>query len=94
MATLRMGGQGERRAGCLGIRRIDSVSPGSWRERMTVRTFRDADAMHKFLNTSDNANYWAVLPAELETLKSGKYAFAGGKWHNVRTLDAFALAHI
>ena len=47
--------------------------------------------MHQFLNKSDNANNWKESALGL---KSGLYAYAGGKWHNVKTLDASILAHI
>lgn len=61
--------------------------------RLIVRTFKNADAMHKFLNTGSNAapGNWRVSN---KGLKSGTYAYAGGKWHNVKSLDASALAHI
>jgi hypothetical protein len=75
-------------------------------ERMTIRGFATLDTMHKFLNTGDNANHWRVTIDQTSThpgaygacdetkLKPGKYAYAGGQWHNVRKLDASVLAHI
>ena len=67
---------------------------GGWKgERMKVRTFPTADAMHKFLNTADNANHWREC-AEGDPMKRGTYAWAGGAWHNVRNLDPTELAHL
>lgn len=62
-------------------------------ERMIVRNFKTNDAMHKFLNTDDNANFWQEV-REGEPTKSGTYAYAGQAWHNVKNLDATELAHI
>ena len=60
-------------------------------ERVRVKTFKDADLMHKFLNSQPN-NDWQIN----ETLphKNGNYAYAGGVWHNVKSLDPSILAHI
>ena len=60
-------------------------------ERVTIRTFKVASDGHKFLNTGCNAVDWHEYTGELTP---GTYAFAGGRWHNVKTLDAMALAHI
>ncbi len=62
-------------------------------ERLQVRGFKYSDDMHKFLGTGDNAIFWRECKREGIT-KAGTYAFAGGKWHNVKTLDACILAHI
>jgi hypothetical protein len=65
------------------------------KQRLHVKTFKHRDDMHKFLNTGDNALHWTEL-CELHgiPMKAGIYAYAGGKWHNVKTLDPVALAHI
>lgn len=75
-------------------------------ERMKIRGFKSADAMHKFLNTDDNALHWRQTVNQLEInpnawgacdetkLKPGTYAWAGGQWHNIKNLDALALMHI
>jgi hypothetical protein len=66
-------------------------------ERLTVKVFNDSDLMHQFLNKQDN-NDWKVntgvktgspLPH-----KTGKYAYAGQQWHNVKNLDPSILMHI
>ena len=71
-------------------------------ERMIIRGFKTSEAMHSFLNAQPN-NDWRVnsepeynggFVPELSALKPGTYAYAGGKWHNVKSLDASALAHI
>lgn len=60
-------------------------------ERLDVKAFRDREAMFKFLATGDNALRWKE---SARGFKAGTYAFAGGKWHNVKSLDATLLAHI
>lgn len=61
------------------------------RERLKVRGFKCRDDMFKFLNTGSNSLAWRESD---KGLKPGTYAYAGGKWHNVKSLDACALAHI
>lgn len=79
---------------------------GSFKERLIIKGFKSSDAMHKFLNDGDNALRWAPAdPSQryiltngasnaFKDLKPGRYAYAGGKWHNVKTLDSTVLAHI
>lgn len=62
-----------------------------FKERLKIKSFNSSDAMHKFLNTGDNALHWKVSN---KGLKAGTYAYAGGQWHNVKNLDASILAHI
>jgi len=70
------------------------TTKGGWKgERMKIRNFRSREAMHKFLNHDDNAHHWRET-REDEPTKSGTYAWAGQKWHNVKDLDACTLAHI
>lgn len=67
---------------------------GNWRgERMQVKTFKTSEAMHAFLNQDDNALHWRMTTDD-EPTKRGTYVFAGGNYHDVRTLDPIALAHI
>lgn len=61
--------------------------------RMTVKKFKDRELMHKFLNTKDNALFWRITKSD-HPQNSGKFAFAGGQWHNVKHLDPSILAHI
>ncbi len=61
------------------------------KERLTIKGFADRNAMFKFLATGDNALRWRETTKDL---KAGTYAFAGGRWHNVKHLDASVLAHI
>ena len=66
-------------------------------ERIRVKCFKESNAMHEFLNKQTD-NTW-VINNQLgifKTLphKNGHYAYAGGQWHNVKTLDACILAHI
>ena len=64
---------------------------GKWnKSRKIIKSFKTNQAGHNFLNKQSN-NDWSVYNGEL---KAGKYAFAGGQWHNVKSLDAFVLAHI
>ena len=66
-------------------------------ERVRVKTFKDSDLMHKFLN-SQSDNSWRVNEQAgiFSTLphKSGHYAYAGGAWHNIKGLDLTILAHL
>ena len=62
---------------------------GSFKERVIVKAFKTSDAMHAFLNGQDSNNW-----KESTFTKAGTYAFAGGQYHNVKTLDASILNHI
>ena len=66
-------------------------------ERLMVKSFKDSDKMQKFLN-SRNDNSWQVNDQAgiFSTLphKSGHYAYAGGAWHNIKSLDLTILAHL
>lgn len=83
------------------------TNKGSWKgERMKIKNFKTRDAMHKFLNTGDNALHWRETRDQTKThpntwgacdetkLKPGTYAWAGGQWHNVKNLDPSVLSHI
>ena len=59
--------------------------------RMVIKAFKSSDAMYTFLNTGSNALTWKE---STRNLKAGTYAYAGGNWHNVKSLDASVLAHI
>ena len=67
------------------------------KERLIIKGFKTADAMYKFKN---EGNVWESCatpyhgPARYTDLKPGTYAFAGGKYHNVKSLDASVLAHV
>jgi hypothetical protein len=83
------------------IRRVTRTGRG-FRERMTIRGFKTIDDMHKFLNAQNN-NDWKItgvpdysghFDPKLAALKPGIYAYAGGEWHNVKTIDPSVLAHI
>lgn len=60
------------------------------KERLTIRQFKSRDAMHRFLNTGDNALRWRETS---KPLKPGTYLWAGGQWCNVKHCDALTLAH-
>lgn len=64
-----------------------------FKERLTVKRFPSADLAHGFLNAQSN-NDWQIARPEHADKKAGVYAFAGGEWHNVKSLDASVLAHI
>ena len=73
------------------LKKIESAGrPGTWKERMIIKEFKCREDGHAFLNAQYN-NDWREYEGEL---KAGKYAFAGGQWHNVKKLDACLLAHI
>ena len=83
------------------IRKTVKVGTG-FKTRLVIKGFESSDAMHKFLNAQSNndwqvnsePDYYGTFKPELAALKPGKYAYAGGQWHNVKTLDASMLAHI
>ena len=62
-----------------------------FKERLHVKAFHTSDRMHTFLNRADNALHWRESS---KGLKQGIYAYAGGQWHNVKSLDPYMLAHI
>jgi hypothetical protein len=61
------------------------------KERLQIKSFASSNDMHTFLCKGDNALRWRQSAKDL---KPGVYAYAGGKWHNVKHLDACMLAHI
>jgi len=68
---------------------IEKTSGPFGRERKTVKTFASADQMNRFLNASGPE--WSEHRLGLA---AGVYAYAGGRWHNVKRLDSSFLAHI
>ena len=70
---------------------IEKIAGPMGKDRLTIRSFKDSNTMHKFLNTGANGLTWRISE---RGFKSGTYAFAGGKWHNVKNLDTLTLAHI
>lgn len=69
------------------VTRLRRVPGSMCKDRKIIKSVRDA---HAFLNKQDN-NLWSVYDGDL---KAGTYAYAGGQWHNVKSLDASMLAHI
>ena len=47
-------------------------------ERITVKTFKDTDLMHRFLNKQLDNN-WKINTGASMPHKNGIYAYAGGK---------------
>ena len=80
---------------------IKKTTPSIKRQRMTIKGFKSARAMHEFLNAQTNntwqhnsePDYFGNISATAD-LKPGTYAYAGGQWHNVKSLDPSVLAHI
>ena len=60
------------------------------RERMIVKGFRTAEAMNTYL-CGPNGCGWTEHTLGL---KPGTYAYVGGRWCNVKTLDPLLLAHV
>ena len=83
------------------LRKIERTGNG-FKERLIIKGFKTSNAMYAFLGQQfDNSwtvnsepDYYGNFKPELAALKPGTYAFAGGKYHNVKSLDATALAHI
>ena len=63
---------------------------GLCRTRKIIRLCRTDEDGHNFLNKQPN-NDWQVYDGDL---KAGKYAYCGGQWHNVKSLDSSVLAHV
>jgi uncharacterized protein YdeI (YjbR/CyaY-like superfamily) len=61
-----------------------------FKERLHIKSFKHSEDMHKFLNKQTNNN-WRESNKQLKT---GIYAYAGGQYHNVKSLDHSILAHI
>lgn len=65
---------------------------GNFKERLHVKTFKDSDSYGRFMSGPNNDfNQWRD---STKGLKAGIYAYAGGQWHNVKSLDPYTLAHI
>lgn len=62
---------------------------GMCKQRLHIKAFKTQDVMFTYLNKQSD-NKWQL---SARSLKSGIYAFAGGQWLNVKTIDATALAH-
>ena len=60
--------------------------------RVQVKVFSTGQNMHNFLNKQRD-NEWKINDGKLPA-KSGTYAYAGGEWHNVKSLDSSVLANI
>lgn len=67
---------------------------GDWtKQRLTIKGFPSSQAMHEFLNKQTD-NTWGVNnPMPGHQLKPGTYVMLGGKWTNIRKVDASVLAH-
>ena len=57
------------------------------RERLVIKSVHDA---YGFINKQYD-NKWVIYDGPL---KAGTYAFVGGQWHNVKSLDPSILAHV
>lgn len=72
------------------ISRIVRTGTG-FKERRHIKSFKTSQAMYAFLNKQPN-NDWKICNEG--GLKAGVYVFAGGQWHNVKSIDSSALAHM
>lgn len=59
------------------------------RQRMTIKSFKHSEDMYKFLNKQTD-NEWRESSLDL---KAGVYAYAGGQWLNVKSIDPVSLCH-
>lgn len=75
------------------VKTVGQIRPGTWKERLHVKSFATSDDAHGFLNKQCD-NSWRIAGPEHADKKAGVYAFAGGRWHNVRSLDPSVLAHV
>jgi hypothetical protein len=71
-----------------------------FKERLVIKGFKSSEAMYKFTQSPSQGNVWEYCDgpnarhSKFKGMKAGTYAFAGGKFHNVKSLDASTLAHI
>lgn len=81
------------------VKRYQKTGNG-FKERLIIKSFQTLEERTRFMSGPNNDfNKWAetdgiVFGQKEPVTKSGTYAYAGGKWHNVKTLDASVLAHI
>lgn len=61
--------------------------------RLIVKRFASSHEAHGFMNKHNNGGGFDWRLSD-KGLKAGTYAYAGGRWHNVKSLDPCALAHI
>ena len=74
------------------LEKIESKGDMSFKERLIIKGFKSSEAMNVYLCGPDNYNNkWKE---STRGFKPGKYAYAGGQWHNVKSLDPSILAHI
>ena len=70
-----------------------------FKERLVIKSFKYSEDMYKFTGKQPG-NLWSYCQGpnanhlRYDGMPAGTYAFAGGKYHNVKTLDASVLAHI
>ena len=77
--------------------KLNRIGINIFKERLVVKGFKTSDAMHSFTRRETGWEYCATPyygSPRFTDLKPGTYAFAGGKYHNVKSLDASVLAHI
>lgn len=73
----------------------EMIKTGLLSSRMKIRSFKTSDAMYDFIAKESDRKWGINPPVPYDgPLKTGTYAFAGGNWHNVKTLDPSVLAHI
>jgi hypothetical protein len=71
-----------------------------FKERLIIKGFKSSHAAHTFTNQGMNGNIWTHCQGpnaqhlKYDGMKPGTYAFAGGKFHNTKSLDPSTLAHI
>ena len=74
---------------------VRKTNRNGFKERLQIKGFKTSDAMHKFLNKQTSNDWQETGDGSLiSMLKPGTYAYASGRWHNVKTLDPSTLAHI
>jgi hypothetical protein len=79
------------RAKVMMMNTIERVTGTLGHERLYIRGFHNSSAMHEFLNKGANGVAWRP---STNGLKPGVYAFLGGQWRNVKTLDPMMMAHV
>jgi hypothetical protein len=66
-----------------------------FKERLHIKTFKTMDKYCDFLAKKYDEGWKSIThDKEYDYFKTGIYAYCGGKWHNVKTLDVSVLAHV
>lgn len=81
---------------CIAIKYTKSNPTRLIANRLHVKAFKNESERGAFLCKQTDNTWQAFDPLDAKAWpqKSGTYRYAGGAWHNEKSLDASVLAHI